>query len=96
MARPYRPSLCSSLFRQSPKESERGKSPPTLKECETGHRSEPLVRLWAEEVEVEQGFVDPLMFSASEDIVFEVVLVVLSVEACTADNLRNGRTNVYD
>ena len=87
-----------SLFRWAPKESERDGSPPTLEEGEMGHRSEPLMSslLWAGEVEEEEVSVDPLMFSASEDIVFVVVLVVLSVEASPADNLRNGRTNVYD
>ena len=89
------------MFRRSPKESERDGSPPTLEEGEAGHRSEPLMSslLWAgevEEEEVEEGFVDPLMFSTVEDIVFMVVLVVSLVEASTADNLRNGRTNVYD
>ena len=97
MARPYRPSSYPTLFRRAPKESERDGSPPTLEEGETGHRSEPLMSsLWAGvEVEEEEGFADPLSFSTGEDIVF-VVLVVLSVEASTADNLRNGRTNVYD
>ena len=78
MARPYRPSLYSSLFRRSPTESERDESPPTLQEGGTGHRSEPLVGLWwAGEVEEEEGCVDPLVFSVGEDIV-SVVLVVLS------------------
>ena len=69
MARPYRPSLYSSLFRRSPKASERDESPPTLQEGETGHRSEPLMLLWAGVVEEEEGFVDPLMFSVGENIV---------------------------
>ena len=70
MARPYRPSLYSSLFCRSPKESERDESPPTLQEGETGHRSEPLLRwLWPGEVEEEEWCVDPLVFSTVEDIV---------------------------
>ena len=98
MARPYRPSSFSALFRRAPKESERDGSPPTLEEGETGHRSEPLMSSLRAgvEVEEEEGFPDPLSFSTSEDIVFVVVLVVsLCVEASTVDNLRNGRTNVY-
>ena len=73
MARPYRPSSCSALFRRAPKESERDGSPPSLEKGETGHRSEPLMSslLWAGvEVEEEEGSVDPLMFSTVEDIVF--------------------------
>ena len=86
------------MFRRAPKESERDGSPPTLEEGETGHRSEPLMSsLWAGvEVQEDEGSVDPLSFSTSEDFVFVVVLVVSLVEASTADNLRNGRTNVYD
>ena len=79
VARPYRPSSYPTLFRRAPKESERDGSPPTLEEGETGHRSEPLMSsLWwaGVEVEEEEGFVDPLMFSTVEDIVVVVVLVV--------------------
>ena len=96
MARPYRPSSLSALFRRAPTESERDGSPPTLEEGETGHRSEPLMSsLWAGvEVEEEEGLVGPQMFSTVEDIVSGGSRRAL-VEASTADNLRNGRTNVY-